>query len=296
MPARFDALHGRLQAVEIEVIERDAGGREFDRGIELLRRADEQMQFGFAEIPAQAWRAAPCRNDGVEHGIGARPFAGPETSQRPRGATDSAPIPGRTASLPHRARLASSYGVLPRRPNCSRTDSRESARLCAVAKRGFRRGRDQIAGVRASDHSVISGDPAWAKTRTWTGWRCTGAEASVKGRAAWVTSGSLLRQTRSPGRMRSKRIARLANRTGGCHGAARRFVNAPALFRFTGTAPVGRVEHQAIAFLQRRDLVCFRHFDHHAIGPDFRDAPHQHAPMPRRAAFHNFLMIVPVTK
>ena len=46
--ARLHALHRRLQTIQIEIIERDAGGREFDRRLELFRGADEQMQFGFA--------------------------------------------------------------------------------------------------------------------------------------------------------------------------------------------------------------------------------------------------------
>src|SRR6185437_1763445 len=44
--ARFYALNRRTQAVEVEIIERDAGGRKIERRIELLRSPDQQVQFG----------------------------------------------------------------------------------------------------------------------------------------------------------------------------------------------------------------------------------------------------------
>ena len=45
-PGRADAIERGAQPVEVQVVERDARGAQGDRRVELLRRADQQVQVG----------------------------------------------------------------------------------------------------------------------------------------------------------------------------------------------------------------------------------------------------------
>ena len=72
--------------------------------------------------------------------------------------------------------------------------------------------------------------------------------ASVYTRAALSRSGSCVRHTRSPGRMRSRWISAVAE----AQFAALDLEDAPAFFRLLGTAPIGGIEDHAVAGLERR--------------------------------------------
>ena len=69
--------------------------------------------------------------------------------------------------------------------------------------------------------------------------------------------------------------------------------DAPAFFRLLGTAPVGRIEHHAVARLERRHAVRLGGLDQNPAVGNLQHAPHQHAAMARGAPFHHRLMIRP---
>ena len=69
------------------------------------------------------------------------------------------------------------------------------------------------------------------------------------------------------------------------------FENAAAFFGFLRTAPVGRIEDDAVAGLERRDAVRVGGLDDDAAIGDPHHAAHQHAAMARGAAFDHGLMI-----
>ncbi len=73
--------------------------------------------------------------------------------------------------------------------------------------------------------------------------------------------------------------------------AQQHFEDAAAFFRLLGTAPIGRVEHHAVARLERRDAMRVGRLDHHAVGDPRAPPSHQNAAMARRAALHHRLMI-----
>ncbi len=196
----------------------------------------------------------------------ARAPESPPASPPPRAASDSAPTPARTATLPPRPKLAQRirrpaqpaelfpqhlyrHRPIPRRPQ--RTPPKSPV--------------TRISGRASSDHPARNTAPSRATTRTRTRCVCTGAVASVNGRAACITVGDRSFSTRrSPTRTRSNRIAPLRESQFQLPIQPRpHLINAPALFRLSRTPPVRRIEHQPIAFFQRRNLVRLRRLDHH---------------------------------
>ena len=69
--------------------------------------------------------------------------------------------------------------------------------------------------------------------------------------------------------------------------------NAPAFLGLLGTSPVGRIEHHAVAGLERGDAVRLVGLDRHPAIGHLQHAAHQHAAMPRGAPCHHLLMIRP---
>ena len=116
----------------------------------------------------------------------------------------------------------------------------------------------------------------------------TGAAGSRNGRAARSSSGSCVRHTRSPGadaaaihcvigEAELQRAIQLR----------RHMVDTAAFFVFLRAAPIGRIEHDAIARFQRSNFVRRRRLHGHACIMNSGDRADMHTAMARAAAVHN---------
>ena len=216
--------------------------------------------------------------------------AAPAIVPRPRAATGSAASRARTASPPaSSATSPNSYGVFPRRPNCSRSSCSSSAAL-----RGRReRLRGPHHNRRRRLRAIRSRAVAPSRAVTWTSTVClrTGVAASVNGRAAFSISGSCVRHTRSPGRMRDGIHRAIGEAQFQAAGRAEPPETCGRPLRAPRAAPIGGVEDHAVARLERRDGVGRRRFDGDRRAGHLRHPAHQHAAMPRGAPVDHRLVI-----
>ena len=106
IPAALHAFERRAQTVEIQIVERDGGGANRERGFQLLRSADQEMQSRCSRFrTGDVWNHS--RQRGLWIGGTASPGARigvPAAAPRLGGAGDSAAMRARTASLRHPVR------------------------------------------------------------------------------------------------------------------------------------------------------------------------------------------------
>ena len=265
------AFQRRPQAVEIEIVERDAGGAQVERGVQLLRRADQQMQLRAAETVRQR-RAAQMAGR-----VGMRPVARECLRHRPVRCTCKRSTASRrnwfsserarTASLRLRAPLPPIRTACCPGGRIARADTPESiARFCAGAQRRLRE-LHRHAGLRATRPFGHRAARPRARPHARRPAACARAPPHPgNGRASLSRSGIVRapHQVAGPdarGIHRAVAEAQLA----ACRARRPTSKHAAAFFRLLGTAPVGGIEHHAVAGLERSDRVRLGRLDDHAV-------------------------------
>ncbi len=162
---RAHPLERRLQPVQIQIIQRDAGRAEFDGGIQLLGRAHQQMKGACPTWGGRTERRAGCMpalHRPASAGAGHRRPAPREPRLAPPAAAPPPPAaPGSAAMPARRARPPSPVPTPPARTACSpaapaaRAASPHRARDCRASPSGS--GERTTTRALPTLHSVSSG-------------------------------------------------------------------------------------------------------------------------------------------
>ena len=290
-----DLLDRRPEAIKIEIVEREAGGGEVEGGVELLGVADEEVELRVGQIVRQRglerWGnpMAGESGDGVGNGAGGG------------GAEDGGEIVGGfTTELVQEGtgdeRIAFDVGT-----ECGEREGRiaepgellfkERERQALTASDGERLGREDF-------NRVALGRPTERQRRAGTGNDSDfDGNATDRGGRLEVGFGGLgnVDVVGAPEKVAGVDAGEIDGAIGegdfGTAALAKDLIEVAAFLLFGGAAPIGGIEDNPIAGLERGDALYLIEFDDDPIGQHFLDAADEDTAMARGATLDDTLMV-----
>ena len=284
-PRFLDTLHRRAQAVQIEIVERDAGGARGDGGFKLFRRPHQQVQLRRDRRRGQTLRRGVDRRyrpdcDRPRLGLQLRERLhriSPQSIQYRHGRKRRA-LHGEFDLAQHVRRAAETAKLLHQLVPCKpaplglfqrRRSHGDRARTVTQRPRSFER----AAGSRP--HAYVHHLPPHGQH----------IHRSIQIRVARTPQQISRPDAGEIHRSVAEAQLQLPTRR------ALHLKHPAALFRLLRAPPIGAIEHHAVTRFERRQTMHGGGGDQNGIGHHARHAAHQQSPMAGRPASHHRLMI-----